>query len=115
MALVEHETALHSDTAKRLRALAHLYELEQASSLMDQTLTKLMSFEAEQTRLQLETLQSDLLAFEKQYGMDSAEFYRRFQAGETDDRLDFVEWASLFQMAGRLQQLLQVIVSEVPM
>ena len=61
MALVEHETALHSDTAKRLRALAHLYELDQASSLMNQTLTKLMSFEAEQTRMQLETLQSDLL------------------------------------------------------
>jgi hypothetical protein len=73
-----------------------------------------MSFEAEQTRLQLETLQSDLLAFEKQYGMDSAEFYRRFQAGETDDRLDFVEWASLVQMAARLQERLELLNSEVP-
>ena len=47
--------------------------------------------------------------------MDSAEFYRRFQAGETDDRLDFVEWASLLQMAARLQQRLEVLVSEAPM
>lgn len=32
-------------------------------------------------------------AFEQQYGMTSEEFERRFQAGEVDESLDFIEWA----------------------
>ena len=31
--------------------------------------------------------------------MASDDFYRRYQAGQTDDRMDFVEWAALVQMA----------------
>ena len=42
--------------------------------------------------------------------MPSGEFYRRFQAGQTDDRTDFSEWASLVQMRDNLQQRLDVLV-----
>jgi hypothetical protein len=48
-------------------------------------------------------LESDLAEFEKQYGLSSAEFYHRFQAGQTDDRMDYVEWASLVQMRDNLR------------
>ncbi len=49
---------------------------------------------------------ADLAEFEQQFGWASAEFWRKYQAGETDDRMDYVEWASLFQMAQRLEQRL---------
>jgi len=97
-------------TAQRLSTLAILYEQGQASKLMDRTLDKLLAHEAEQSRAQLEVLQADLAEFEGQYSMTSDDFYRRYQAGQTDDRMDFVEWASLVQMATRLRQRMRVLV-----
>lgn len=57
---------------------------------------------AEEARTQLAALAVDLAAFEQQYGMSSAEFARRYEAGQTDDRMDFVEWASLVRMRNSL-------------
>jgi hypothetical protein len=48
-------------------------------------------YEADVCRAQLRQLQTDLAEFERQYSLSSAEFYRRFQAGQTDDRMDYVE------------------------
>lgn len=59
----------------------------------------LVDDEAAQLRALLEQLRADLLAFEQQYHLSSAEFYQQYQAGKTDDRLNFVEWAALVQMA----------------
>jgi hypothetical protein len=53
-----------------------------------------------------------LAEFERQYDLSSIEFYRRFQAGQTDDRLDYVEWASLVQMTDNLQERLRLLTSE---
>lgn len=67
------------------------------------------SFTAEESKEslhQFDQLQADLAEFEQQYGMSSEQFYRRYQTGETDDRMDYVEWASLVQMATNLQQRL---------
>ena len=50
----------------------------------------------------LEQLRSDLAEFERRYQLSSAEFHRRYRAGQTDDRMDYVEWASLVQMAETL-------------
>jgi len=69
---------------------------------MDRTLDKLLAHEAEQARLQLETLDADLATFEQEHHMTSADFFRRYQAGQTDDRMDFVEWASLVRMKENL-------------
>lgn len=59
--------------------------------------------ETEQMRALWAQLQSDLLAFEQQYQLSSAEFYQQYQAGKMDDSPDFVEWASLIQMVGNIQ------------
>jgi hypothetical protein len=49
-------------------------------------------------------LNAELAEFERRYGMTSDQFYRLYQAGQIDDRMDFVEWASLAQMAKNLQR-----------
>ena len=56
--------------------------------------------------------QARLTEFEQRYGLPSAEFYRRFQAGQTDDRMDYVEWASLVQMADNAQKRLRLLTGE---
>ncbi|RMF26962.1 MAG: hypothetical protein D6759_18600 [Chloroflexi bacterium] len=98
--------------AERLKALAEVYEHGQASEVIDRTLDKLLAHEAEVTRAQLQQLRADLARFEERYGLSSEEFYRRFQAGETDDRMDYVEWASLVQMVHNLEKRLRLLVGE---
>lgn len=100
-------------TAKRLQTLAQLYEQGQVSELMDRTLDKLLAHEAEVCRIQLEQLQRDLADFEQKYGLSSTEFYQQFQAGQTDDRMDYVEWASLVQMVTNLRERLHLLTGEV--
>ncbi len=106
------QASLAGTTAQRLQRLAQLYQQGQASELMDRTLDKLLTYEVEVSQAQFRQLQRDLAAFEKQYGLSSAEFYRRFQAGQTDDRMDYVEWASLVQMANNLRERLHVLTGE---
>ena len=101
-----------STVAQRLRTLAQLYQQGQASELLERTLGKLLVYEADVCRAQLRQLQADLAEFERQYDLSSIEFYRRFQAGQTDDRLDYVEWASLVQMTDNLQEQLRLLTSE---
>lgn len=99
-------------TAERLRALAELYQQGRTSDLMDRTLEKLLHHEVEQCQIQLSQLQTDLAEFEQRYNLSSAEFYRQFQAGETGDDMDFVEWASLVQMVNNLEKRLQFFLKE---
>ena len=101
-------------TAGRLHALAELYQQGQVSDLMDRTLEKLLRHEAEQCQAQLRQLQADLAEFEQKYHLSSSEFYRQFQAGHTSDAMDYVEWASLVQMAENLAKRLRLLAGEAP-
>ncbi|MEA3339367.1 MAG: hypothetical protein U9R15_05320 [Chloroflexota bacterium] len=69
--------------------------------------------EAALCRAQLGQLRADLTDFEQQYGLSSTKFYRRFMAGQTDDRMDYVEWASLVQMHDNLQRRLRLLIGGV--
>ena len=100
-------------TAERLRALAELYEQGQVSDLMERTLAKLLRQEADACQVQLRQLQADLREFEQKYQRSSAEFYQQFQAGQTSDAMDYVEGASLIQMADNLTKRLRLLGSEV--
>jgi hypothetical protein len=100
-----------NSVARRLQKLARLYQHQQASETMTRTLDKLLHYEAEFSQEQLNQLQADMRQFENKYGLSSAEFYRRFQAGETDDRMDYVEWASMVQMARNLEARLELLTS----
>lgn len=106
------EPSTLATTAQRLRRLADLYQRGQASELTDRALNKLLAYEIDLCRKQLSQLQTDLAAFEQQYGLASTEFYHRFQAGQTDDRMDYVEWASLVQMAQNLRERLRLLTGE---
>ena len=76
---------------------------------MDRTLGKLLAHEAEEARSRLTALDADLEAFEQQYALPSAEFRQRYEAGQTDDRMDYVEWAILLRMRSNLQRRLQLL------
>ena len=45
-------------------------------------------------------------------GTSAAEFYEQFQAGQIGDAMDYVEWASLIQMADNLTKRLRLLGGE---
>ena len=65
---------------------------------LDLVLGKLLESAINQHRLRLERYERDLHQFENRYGMESATFHKRFEAGEMGDSMDFFEWAGLYEL-----------------
>ncbi len=97
---------------EKLGKLAELYKQGEVSPMVTRTLDKLLAYETEECQRQLGEVNADLSAFEQKYGLASEEFYQQFRAGQTDDRMDFVEWASLIQMAQNLRERLDLLTGK---
>ena len=69
-----------------------------------QILGKLVDAVLSRERLRLGRYEHDLRQFELRYGMESAVFYRRFEAGELGDAMDFFEWSGLYDLYQRAQE-----------
>ena len=93
----------------RVRTLDKLYAQGETSDIVDLALEKLFAYELRESQKQLARLEGDLSRFEQRYELSSDAFYTRFQAGEMGDAMDFVEWASLHQMAERLKQRIALL------
>ena len=83
------------DTLYKLEVLKDTYSDE---AELDLILGKLLDVSLSQHRLRLERYERDLREFEQRYGMESGAFYRRFEAGELGDAMDFFEWAGLYEL-----------------
>ncbi len=40
----------------------------------------------------------DLVIMEQRYGMNSTEFYKQFQEGQLGDDLDYIDWATRYEI-----------------
>lgn len=105
-------TAPNTKYVKGVRWLAELYENKQVDNVTAQTLNKLVDLETSRVRMQLEDIQRVIADYEKQYDMKSVEFFAKFDSGQLGDRMDFVEWASLTQMAEHLRQKIESVATE---
>jgi len=83
------------DTRQKLAVLS---EACSDSTEFDLVFEKLLDLTRSQQRLRLARYERDLREFEERYSMDSATFYRRFEAGELGDAMDFCEWAGLYEL-----------------
>jgi hypothetical protein len=105
-------TSVYIKTPRQISRLAELYAKKHVSDLTARTLGKLVDLEISEASMQLKEIERDLAEYEKQYGMSSHEFFEKYNSGQTDDRMDYVEWASLTQMADHLRQHLELLSSE---
>ena len=53
----------------------------------------------------------ELTLLEQKYGMNSAEFYERFQRGGLGDEEDFMKWATYFEMYEEMRETFEDLVS----
>jgi hypothetical protein len=65
---------------------------------LDLILDKLLDVTLGQHRQRLARYQRELREFETRYGLDSPTFYRRFEAGELGDAMDYFEWSGLWEL-----------------
>lgn len=90
--------AVNQQTLLKIQSLEQLYRNGYQSSTVDAAIEKLVGIEQARVEHELARLQDRLCNFEEQYHISSAEFYRRFQAGEMGDEADFFEWSAFYQM-----------------
>jgi hypothetical protein len=83
MQVAESSSAIRS---ARLEKLIRLYETGQVSDLMDRVLVKAFAQEAAEAEAAIKRIDSDLQAYEAQYGMSSESFYRQ-------DNFEQANWA----------------------
>lgn len=83
------------DTSHKLEVLKHACSND---AELDQVLGKLFDVTLSQHRRRLNRYDHDMGELENRYGMDSATFYERFEAGEMGDGMDFFEWAGLYEL-----------------
>lgn len=102
----------HSQIAIKIGKLAELYKEGQVSEITAQTISKLIDYEINQAKSNLEATEKDLAVYEKRFGISTKRFFKKYQAGKTDDSSESVEWASLAQMAERIKQRLEFLMGE---
>lgn len=88
------------DTSQKLETLKEVYAGE---AELDGMLNKLLDLALSQQRARLQRYDRELREFERRYGLGSAEFYRRFEAGTMGDAVDLFEWAGLYELQQNLK------------
>ncbi len=101
-----------TQTEQDLNKLTHLVRSGQLSEGLARHIHKLVNLEINQLEIDLAATVKDLSDFEQRYGLSTADFFQHWQAGQTDDRMDYVEWASLAQMLENLRQRLAMLQGE---
>ena len=107
------EHGRQSATLSRLRTLERLYEQGYQNPLVDMTVRKLLERQVQEDGERLADLNVELARFEAQFGMNSAEFFATYQAGEMGDSADVFEWQALYQMADRLTEEIDTLIGEL--
>jgi hypothetical protein len=90
-----------------------LKDVSENDTAFDHVLEKLLEATLSDYRLRQKRYEQSLTAFEQRYEMTSEIFYRRFEAGELGDAMDFFEWSGLYElhryMATKIQRLEQAL------
>ena len=100
-------------TLWRLRVLEGLYAQGYTDEVVDLTVRKLVEHQIQKDEAQLVGLREDLARFEQRYGMTSADFHARYQAGQMGDDADVFEWNALYKMHTRLADAVEVLRSQL--
>ena len=101
--------SIRENTLQRLRLLETLYEGGYQDEVVDRAVEKLLTHQIQKDQAQLVELQTELVKFEEQFGMDSDQFEAKYQCGEMGDDADVFEWHTLYRMAQRLRANLQLL------
>lgn len=96
---------------EKAKTLEKLAELGIEDRVLDQTLTKLLDYAVEKHRDDLDEINTELRALEKEFEMPSEQFYKKFHRGELGDAEPFFRWDALIEMHRRVDQRLSILLT----
>ena len=96
-------------SSDRIRALEKIYAQGETSEIVELALDKLFKYELIESSKQLTKLEMVLADFENKYSLSSLAFYTDFKSGDMGDEMDYIEWASIYQMAERLKKRIAIL------
>lgn len=99
------------EKAEKLVYYLRLHRRE-ADPVIGNVLDKLLDRERQVLLEQRDELSSELVQFERQYALNSDEFYDKFEQGNMGDEIDFVDWAGAWRIYQTVLQSLAAIQTE---
>jgi hypothetical protein len=99
---------------EKLKTLEKLAELGGEDRIIDQTITKLLTYATDRHRKDLEEIATKLQELEVQFGMTSDLFSQRFHRGELGDDEALFRWDALVEMQRRIAQRLAILQADSP-
>jgi hypothetical protein len=94
---------------KRLEEYVASTNASAGDRVLELTIDKLLDRETSRLISQKARLEQQLAGFEREYRLNSKEFYEKFERGELSDDMDFVEWSATYEMAANLRRQLSIL------
>lgn len=89
-------------TLTKVKNLEKFIQKHGDDSVISQTITKMLDYKIQKYGDEVNRLKKDLKKFERKYKKESHVFFDEFNKGRLGDEMDFIEWASLYQMRSKL-------------
>jgi hypothetical protein len=89
-------------TLSKVKNLEKFIEKHGEDAFISQTISKMLSYKVQGYENEIERLNRVLIKFERTYKKESPAFFEEFKEGKLGDKMDFVEWSSLYQIRNRL-------------
>ena len=98
-----------STTLHDLDRLRQLYTAGFHDTFLDSALRKIIDSQIARDEADLRRVNEALAQFEHQHGINSDEFWQRFQSGQMADTADFMEWNAFCKMKQRITARLRIL------
>ncbi|MEN4017726.1 MAG: hypothetical protein PQ975_04385 [Methanobacterium sp.] len=98
-----------ADVISKIKILEELAKLGSDDEVFINAIDKLTKYKINELEKDINDIEISLKEFEEKYGLESTEFIKKFESGEMGDEMDFMEWASLYDMKERLKNRLNIV------
>lgn len=89
-------------TLVKVKNLEKFIQKHGEDSVISQTITKMLDYKIQKYDEEINRLNKVLKKFERKYKKESSVLFDEFNKGRLGDDMDFIEWASLYQMRSNL-------------
>lgn len=85
-------------TLSKVKTLEKFVQKYGEDAVISQTITKMLDYKIQKYDEEIKRLNKLIKRFERLYKKESSVFFSEFQKGNLGDKMDFIEWDSLYQM-----------------
>jgi hypothetical protein len=94
-----------------INGLVEIFNKNLYDEYLYNSLNKIMSYDIEKTKEEMNDLKNELLNYENRFKKNSAEFYEEYSKGKLEDNAEFFEWSALYQMYIRTSSRLRYLTT----